>query len=49
MYHYGLISKPLTNLLKKEAFQWREEAQTVFETLREAMTKTSMLPLPDFS
>lgn len=49
VHHYGLISRPLTNLLKKEAFKRGEEAQTTFETLREAMTKTPILALPDFS
>ncbi|XP_019230174.1 PREDICTED: uncharacterized protein LOC109211125 [Nicotiana attenuata] len=27
---YGIISKPLTNLLKKNAFQWNEEAESAF-------------------
>lgn len=49
VHHYNLISKPLTNLPKKEAFQWGEEAQKNFETLREAKTKTPVLALPDFS
>ena len=29
--HYALISKPLTSLLKKGAFQWDETAQEAFQ------------------
>lgn len=49
VHHYGLISKSLTNLLKKEAFQRGEEAQIAFETFREATSKTLALAFSDFS
>jgi hypothetical protein len=47
--HHGILSKPLTTLLKKKQFSWTTSAQEAFVTLKEAMTKTPVLALPDFS
>lgn len=46
---YGTLSKPLTNLLKKGAFQWTPEADNAFSILKQAMCSTPVLALPDFT
>ena len=48
VHHYGIIAKPLTNLLKKKSFQWNSEATLAFETLKTAMSQTPVLALPNF-
>ncbi|XP_019191750.1 PREDICTED: uncharacterized protein LOC109186281 [Ipomoea nil] len=45
---YGIISRPLANMLKKDAFQWSEESETAFETLKQALCGAPVLTLPDF-
>ncbi|XP_078173972.1 putative mitochondrial protein AtMg00860 [Carex rostrata] len=45
---YGLLSKPLTDLLRKGASKWPEGAQKAFEDLKEAMTQAPVLALPNF-
>lgn len=46
--HYGTISKPLTQLLKKGAWGWNNDVEAAFKKLKEAMMNTPVLALPDF-
>jgi hypothetical protein len=47
--NYAHLTAPLTNLLKKNSFQWNVEAQKCFENLKNIMSTTSVLATPDFS
>jgi hypothetical protein len=48
--HLGIISHPLTNLLKKGTlFVWTAVHDKAFHTLKKALVTTHVLALPDFS
>jgi len=46
---FGAIVAPLTQLLRKNAFQWTEEAAAAFDALKGALSSAPVLHLPDFS
>ena len=46
---YGAISWPLTQQLKKDAFNWNLEAEAAFQKLKTTMTTIPVLALPNFS
>lgn len=48
--HFGMISKPLTQLLRKGAlFVWTDESHKAFTALKEALISALVLALPDFT
>jgi hypothetical protein len=48
--NYGILSRPLTDLLKKNSlFHWTLELQLSFDNLKQALISAPVLVLPDFS
>jgi RNase H-like domain found in reverse transcriptase len=47
--NYGWISRPLTNLLIKNVFQWREDTSQAFRALKSAICSAPVLAMSDFS
>lgn len=48
--HFGIISRPLTQLLKKNVqFLWTPMVRTSFEALKQALTQAPVLVLPNFT
>jgi hypothetical protein len=45
---YGTVAVPLTRLLRKEGFQWPEEASTAFTALKTALSTMPVFHLLDF-
>jgi hypothetical protein len=49
VHHFEKNSKPLTNLLKKNAFHWTPIARQAFTYLKQAMCITPVLAVLDFN
>ncbi|XP_073006574.1 probable LRR receptor-like serine/threonine-protein kinase At1g51860 [Typha latifolia] len=49
VFTYGLITKPLTNMLKKDSYTWSSESKEAFQLLKQVMTSTPILALPNFN
>jgi hypothetical protein len=48
--HFGLIAKPLTNLLKKGAlFVWTHDHEVAFDTIKQSLSSSPVLALPNFA
>jgi len=48
--HFAVITKPLTELLKKGVpFHWIEPQANSFQALKDALTSAPVLALPDFN
>jgi hypothetical protein len=48
--HFGIIVKPLTDLLKKNVlFHWTHDQDVAFHTLKSALMEAPVLALPDFN
>lgn len=45
---YGVIAKPLTDLLKKNGWVWLEQATESFQILKRAISSAPVLMLPNF-
>ncbi|XP_031482870.1 uncharacterized protein LOC116252624 [Nymphaea colorata] len=46
---YGIIAQPLTQMLKKGAFQWTDKARAAFESLKHALMTAPVLTLLDLN
>lgn len=49
VHNFGLISKPLPNMMRKDNFKWTVHAYKAFKALKLALTTTSIFALPHFS
>ena len=47
--NYDIIARAFTNLLKKGKFAWTKDAETAFQELKQAMTSTPTLAMPNFN
>ncbi|KAD3641337.1 hypothetical protein E3N88_30561 [Mikania micrantha] len=47
--NYATVASPLTDLLKKDSFSWSQQSAQAFTHLKNLMSSTPVLRLPDFS
>ncbi|XP_019163484.1 PREDICTED: uncharacterized protein LOC109159828 [Ipomoea nil] len=45
---YGVLSKPLTEMLKNDGFKWGPKSDQAFEQLKSALCNSPVLALPNF-
>ena len=48
MFRYGIVAKPLSDMLKKDNFCWTQEAKLAFQKLKDLLVSTPVLALPNF-
>ena len=46
---FSKLTSTLTDLTKKDAFKWNEEAEKAFQKIKEVMSSCPILALPGFS
>jgi hypothetical protein len=46
--NYGVLAKPLTQLLQKKSFIWTQFAHQAMDGLKKAMSSTPVLAIPNF-
>ena len=46
---FGIITAPLTRLLRRDAYVWDDDAAAAFEALKHALTTGPVLQMPDFA
>ena len=46
---FSQFTSPLTDLKKKDVFQWHEEVEKTFQRMKEVVSNCPILALPDFS
>ena len=46
---FSKLTSPLTDLTKKDDFNWSEEVEKAFQKMKEVMSSCPILALPDFS
>ena len=47
--NYAHVTTPVTNLLKKNSFQWNDEVEKCFEALKKIMSSTLVFATLDFT
>ncbi|KAD4179495.1 hypothetical protein E3N88_28086 [Mikania micrantha] len=47
--NYATVASPLTDLLKKDSFTWSDQSVNAFNCLKDLMSSTPVLRLPDFA
>lgn len=46
---YGVITKPLTDMLKRDNYTWTDIVVQAFDKLKTLMSSTPVLELPNFT